>query len=229
MSKKNIRGCIVLSVILVVISVIAFAIPFSKTPTFWLAYIFSVIAILFQVYVYKISFADAEDVKSKFYGFPIARVGIIYLIVQLLLSLVEMILAAIVPTWVAIVINILPIAFAIVGCIAAETLRDEIVEQDNKLKKNLNNMRNLQSMSASLVGMCSNDEMKEMVQKLADDFKYSDPVSSEQTTEIENDLNIQLKELQKALIDGDYESAKTFCGKLLSDLSERNRICALNK
>ena len=38
-----------------------------------------------------------------------------------------------------------------------------------------------------------------------------------------------MKELQKALIYGDFESGKVFCGKVLGVLSERNRVCSLNK
>lgn len=229
MTKNQIRGCIFLVVILTVLSVIAFAVPFAKTAVFWLAYIFATVAILFQIYVYKVSHIDSNEVKSRFYGFPIAKVGLIYLIVQLLISLVEMITAAFLPIWVALVINVLPIALAIIGCIAAETIRDEIVEQDIKLKTNLNNMRNLQSMSVTLVGLCANEETKKIMQNVADEFKYSDPVSSEQTQNIESELQSQMNEIQKAIVDEDDEAVKVLGKRILVSLTERNRVCRLNK
>lgn len=229
MTKNGLRGYITLAIIFVVFSVIAFAAPFSMTALFWIAYIFGVIAIAYQIYVFKISFAKGEDVKSKFYGFPIAKIGVVYLVVQLALSLVQMCLAAFIPVWIVIIINIIPVAVAAIGCIAADGMRDEIVRQDVQLKKNVSNMRALQSLSATLMGMCSDESLKSELQKLADEFKFSDPVSSDATKEIEKDLDVQMKELQKALIDGDFESAKIFCGKLLGGLSERNRVCALNK
>ena len=229
MAKNQIRGCIFLVVILAVFSVIAFAVPFAKTSVFWIAYIFAVIAILYQIYVYKVSNIDSIEVKSRFYGFPIAKIGFVYLVIQLLISLLEMVTSAFLPTWVALVINVLPIAFAIIGCIAAESIRDEIVEQDVKLKKNLNNMRNLQSMSVTLIGLCENEDTKRIVQNVADEFKYSDPVSSEQTQNIENELQSQMNEIQKAIVDEDDEAVKVLCKRILVSLAERNRICKLDK
>ena len=79
MGKNEIRGYIVDAIVFIIFSVISFAPPFHKAGVFWLAYIFGVIAIVYQIYVFKISFSQGDDVKSKFYGFPIARVGVIYL------------------------------------------------------------------------------------------------------------------------------------------------------
>lgn len=229
MSKNAIRGYMVLAVILVVFSVIAFASPFNMTVVFWLAYVFGVIAIAYQIYVFKISFSGDGAAKSKFYGFPIARIGVIYLIVQMGISIVEMYAAAFIPVWVALIIDIIPAAMAVVGCIAADAMRDEVMHQDVQLKKDVSDMRALQLLSASLIGQCSDSDLRIVIQNMADEFKYSDPVSSNETKEIESELEIQLKELQKAIIDGDAEAAKEFCEKLVNCLSERNRICALNK
>lgn len=229
MSKNKVRGYITLAILLVVFSVIAFAAPFAKTVVFWLAYVFAVIAIAYQIYVFRISFSDEGDVKSKFYGFPIVRVGVIYLLAQLVISLIEMVLAVLLPVWVVVIMNVFPIAFAVVGCIAADIVRNEIARQDMQLKKDVSNMRALQSMSAALVGQCNDADLKETIQNVADEFKFSDPVSSEQTKDLEQELQSQMNEIQKAIVDGDSASARTLCGKILGSLAERNRICALNK
>lgn len=229
MVKNEIRGYIVDAILLIVFSVIAFAAPFAKTGIFWMAYLFGVIAIAYQIYVFQISFNQGDDVKSKFYGFPIARVGVIYLTVQLVLSLIEMCLAAIVPVWVAVIVNILPIAFALIGCIAAEVMRDEIVHQDIKIKTDVGNMRALQSQTASFVGMSQDAVVKKQLQDLADDFKYSDPVSSEATQEMEMELKFLVNEIQRALVDGDMKSVEGFLVRVKASLAERNRVCKLGK
>lgn len=229
MSKNKWRGYIILAVLWAVFSVVAFSVPFVKTPVFWLAYVFAVIAIVYQIYVFRISFGDGGSVQSKLYGFPIARVGVIYLIVQLLVSLAEMVLAAFIPAWAVVILNVLPIAFAVVGCIAADIVRDEIARQDTQLKRDVSNMRALQSMSAALVGQCNDADLKETMQNVADEFQFSDPVSSEQTKDLEQELQNQMNEIQKALVDSDLTAVKVLCGKILGSLAERNRICALNK
>ena len=229
MEKNGMRGYIVDAIVFVVFSVIAFAAPFAKTGVFWMAYIFGVIAIVYQIYVFQISFNQGDDVKSKFYGFPIARVGVIYLAVQLVLSLIEMCLATIVPMWVSVIINVLPIAFALIGCIAAEVMRDEIVRQDIKIKTDVGNMRAVQSQTASFVGMCQDAEAKKLLQDLADDFKYSDPVSSEATKDVETELKFLVEEIQRALVDGDMKSVEGFLVRARAGLAERNRVCKLGK
>lgn len=229
MNKNSVRGYLTLAIVFAVLCVVSFVAPFPKTSVFWVGYIFAVIAIAFQIYVFKISFSGADSVKSKFYGFPIAMVGMTYLFAQLIASIIEMILAAILPVWVAVIVNILLLGFVLVGCIATEAMRDEIIRQDVVLKKDVSNMRNLQSMSASLVGLCQDADLKKELQALADDFKYSDPVSSEQTLTLEADLDTQMNEIQKSLIDGDFESVKALCNRILGCLAERNRVCRLGK
>ena len=229
MTKNGKRGYIILAVVFVVWCVIAFAPPFSKTAVFWIAYLFGAISIAFQIYVFKISFEKGEDAKSRFYGFPIAKIGIVYLGLQLVLGLIELICSAFLPGWIAFLINIILLAAAFVGCIAAETMRDEIEKQDVSLKKDVSNMRNLQSLSASIASQCSNDELKSVANKIADEFKFSDPVSSEQTKEMEEDLKQMMSEIQKAVLEGDIEGAKALFSKVAPVLSERNRVCTLNK
>ena len=228
MSKNATRGIITLAVLFVVFTVIAFVIPFPKTTVFWIAYLCGVFAILFQIYIFKSSFGN-EDARSRFYGFPIARLGIIYLVIQMIASIAEIALAKFIPAWIVIVINVLILAFALIGCITAETMRDEIAKQDGKLKKSVFNMRELQSISATLVDQCSDENLKKDLRKLADEFRYSDPLSSDKTKVLEADLQSRVSDLQQAIVDGDIEGAKALCSKISGCLKERNRICALSK
>lgn len=228
MTRNASRGIITLVILLVAFSVIAFVIPFPKNTVFWIAYVCGIIAILFQIYIFKSSFGKSEA-RSRFYGFPIARLGLYYLVIQLIVSVIQIALSKILPTWVVIIINVLILAFALIGCITTETMRDEIAAQDTKLKKNVSNMRELQSISATLVGQCNDVEMKKSLQKLADEFRYSDPLTSEKTEGLEADMHTRIDDLQQAITDGDIEGAKSLCGKILECLRERNRICSLNK
>ncbi len=228
MKKNAMRGIITLAVLFVAFTVIAFVIPFPKTTVFWIAYFCGVFAILFQVYIFKSSF-EKEDARSRFYGFPIARLGVIYLVIQLIASIAEIALAKFIPAWIVIVVNVLILAITLIGCITAETMRDEIAKQDGKLKKSVYNMRELQSISATLVDQCDDMELKKELKKLADEFRYSDPLASDKTKPLEMDLQSRISELQQTIVDGDIEGARALCSKISGCLRERNRICALNK
>ena len=225
--KNQIRGWIVLAVFFIIDSVIAFALPFAHTAVFWLSYIFSVIAIAVQVYVMQVAFCKEKSVKSKFYGFPVANVGVIYMLTQLVLSLVFMALAAGVPMWLPAVLYVVLLGAA-VGFIAADAMRDEVERQDVQLKKDVSAMRALQSKVNGIVGLCGADIRPE-VTKLAEELRYSDPVSSEALAEIEAELTAYADELQAAVVEGDSASARELCRKISATLLERNRLCKLNK
>lgn len=229
MSKNAMRGYIVLAIILAVFSVIAFAVPFPATPVFWVAYICGAFAILFQVYIFHLSFSNGPDAKSRFYGFPIARLGTYYLAAQLIVSLFEMALAKVAPLWVAILINVLLAAVTLIGCITADTMRAEIADQDGRLKKNVSNIRELRSLSAAMLNQCGDEDLRDTLRKIAEELRYSDPVSSDATEDIEAELNSQLNDIQQAIVDGDSEGARELCAKALSSIAERNRICSVSK
>ncbi len=67
------------------------------------------------------------------------------------------------------------LALAVIDCITVDAKHDEIIRQDTALKKNVGNMRELQSLSAALVGQCADASLKPTLQKLADEFRYEGP------------------------------------------------------
>ena len=227
MKKNAVRGIVLMAVIAAVFSLIAFVLPVEKTAVFWIAYGCGLFAILFQLYIFKTSFDG--DVKSRFYGFPLARVGVYYLVAQLILSIAEIALAFIIPLWVVVIVNALLLALAVIGCVTTDAMRDEIIRQDVQLKKDVSRMRELQSLAASMLAQCTDEDMKQTVKKIADELRFSDPVSSNATVELEEELKNQMADIQQAVADGDASSAKMLCEKLLSSLAERNRICSISK
>lgn len=143
MKKNSARWWVIWAVVLAVYNVIVFAVPFPKNAVFFVSWVFSLIAIAAQVYVIRTAFYKGESTTSKFYGFPIAKLGVLYLIVQLALGLMFMALgfALTIPLWVPLVLYIVLLGAAAVGLISTEATRDEIVQQDKKLKKDVSCMR----------------------------------------------------------------------------------------
>lgn len=229
MKKNSTRGYLMIAILFIVFSAIAFLPPFSKTAVFFVAYCFGLIAIFAQIYFFKASFSEGGSAKSKFYGFPIAQIGVVYVIVQLIISLLEMVFSAVLPLWVVLIIDIIVTGVAFAGCIAADTVREEIVRQDNVIKKDVSSMRELQSLADSIVRQCNNDEVKEELRKLSEELKFSDPVTSEESVPLEKELSEQMKEIQKAVIGDDIEVVRKLSEKVFADLTERNRICKLSK
>lgn len=227
--KNQIRGWVVLAALFVMYSVIAFALPFAHTGVFWLSYFFAAVAIAIQIYTMRVAFCKEKSVRSKFYGFPVANVSAIYLLAQIVLSLVFMALVTIVPVWLPLVMYVLLLGAAVVGFVAADSMRDEVERQDMQLKKDVSAMRRLQSQSAALVANCPEGELRQLAQNLSEAFRYSDPVTGDATEDAEHELSICMDELERAVSEQDPASVKTLLNRTAALLVERNRLCKLNK
>ena len=229
MNKNAIRWWVVLGVVLVVYNVLAFALPFPKTAVFAVSYLFTMIAILAQIYVIRTAFYRGEGVKSKFYGFPIAKLGVIYLAVQLIAGLVFMALGLIVPVWLPLALYVVLLGIAAAGFVAADAARDEVVRQEVKLEKDVSRMREFQAKGRALVTLNKVPEAARPLEKLAENLRFSDPVSSEALTEIEDRLAECLAQLQEAVSAQKTEQILSVCQEAEQILAERNQLCKLSK
>lgn len=229
MKKDTIRWIIGLGVLLVLYILVAFLIPFVKTATFWVSFLFTLIAFGVAAASMYIAFIKNPDAKSRFYGFPIAKIGAIYGLVQLIAGIVFMALAAYVPVWVAILVYAIALGAAVIGLISADAVVEEIHVQDRKLKKDVSLMRGLQSKVDQMATQCDDSNAAASVKNLAEELRYSDPVSSDALLEIEADLSAAVDELQAVFVDGDAEVVTQMCKKTSAILAERNRLCKLNK
>ena len=225
MKKNTIRAIIVAALLLAIYNLIAFLIPFGKNPVFWVSYGFTLGAFIIVGLSVYFAFMKDPNAKSRFYGFPIARIGVIYGAVQLVASLAVMALSRWIPWWVATVVYAIAFGVAVIGLVAAEAVVDEIQIQDVKLKKDVSLMRALQSqVSQMATGSDSN-----ALRALAEEFRYSDPVSSENTEVAEAALEIAVRDLRTAYVDGNEEEVAKHCRNVSALLADRNRLCKLNK
>ena len=232
MSKNRLRFYISLGIVFAVFTVIAFAVPFERNAVFWLSYVFALVAMGAQLYAYPRALdLDGHDVRSKFYGFPLARIATAYLVVQLALSLVFMVLAKYVDvkTWIPFVAYVLILGISAIGFIAADTMRDEVERQDTVHKANVGTMRALQPKAGCGASQCDDAETKKALDAVAEALRFSDPVSSDALADIEENLTGLVEELGNAVMDKDYAAAKSLCTKASSLLADRNRMCKLNK
>lgn len=231
MKKDTAPWWITLVAVLVVYNVIVFAVPLGKTPVFFLSWGFTMIAIAAQIHVFRTAFGQGEGARSRFYGFPIAQIGVIYLTAQLVLGLAFMVLgtAFSLPMWIPLVMYIILLGVSATGFVAVGATRDEIVRQDAALKENVSCMRSLQSKAIAILGQTGDSSVREAAGKFAEALRFSDPVSSGTLHEIESELSDCVDEIQRAITDDDSAGAIALLDRANVLLMERNRLCKLNK
>lgn len=228
MSKSN-KAVVALVVIAVMFSVVAFAVPFPKNTSFWIAYAAEIVAIALQVPIFKVAFGGAEDLKSKFLGFPIARVGYTYLIIQTILSVMFFSMGWIpVPAWITAVVCVLVLGIMLVCSITADIARQTVQSIEQTTKADTSLMMSLRTRSTQLVNRASDQALKKELEKLAENIRYSDPVSSPSIAGEEQRLVSALAQLESAVANSDSQAVE-LCGIVQAALDDRNAACKMNK
>lgn len=227
--KKDTKQAIVIGVVLLIAyNLAAFMIPCLKTPVFWISWGFTLLSFAVAGYAVYTSLIQKTDVKSRFYGFPIARIGVIYLIAQAVIGGVFMSFGDVIAWWLPVVLFAAGFAVAVIGLVSADAVVDQIQEMDEKLKRDVSVMRSLQSKVGAMSASCEG-EAAVAVQALAEELRYSDPVSSEAIAEADAELSAAIDAVQAAIAAGNTDEIKTLCKKASAVLAERNRLCKLNK
>ena len=223
MGKKLLKGYIL--IILVFIIYVVAAIPFPKTDVFWAAFAFSLAAFLAQAYTLHTIMKSQTAIKDRIYDFPLIRISVLYLSVQLLVSLLLMGFSSKVPVFAAVLIEMVILAAAVMGFFAVGAVQKEIIRQDIQLKKKLAGMEELRTRVQLLISRCGEGQIRELLQKLAEEVRYSNPVSEGNSEEIEEEIAVLFGEVEAAALNGDVENTEELCVQMKELLRERDRIC----
>ena len=222
MKKNSTKGYVILGILFALISIIAFAVPTSKTATFWIAYVFTAAAFAAQIGIWKTALGKEGTLKSKFLGFPLVHIGIAYAVIQVIAFAVFMFVPTL-PTWSAIVVCSIIAGVSAVCMISADAGRNEIERVEAKVQKKVFYIRELQADIELLADNETNADVKTALTQLAEKIRFSDPMSSEQLVDLENKISIKAAELKTA------SSKLEIITELNSLLDERNKKCKILK
>ena len=65
MNKDSVKGYAILGILFALVSAVVFAVPTAKTPAFWIAYGFTVVAFATQPFIWKSALGREESLKSN--------------------------------------------------------------------------------------------------------------------------------------------------------------------
>ena len=229
MNGKSKNVVVITYAVIIAIFVVAFfVIPFERNATAWSAFVFGCIALLAGAIITFFSFDKGDSLKSKIYGLPIFRLGYYFTLVQLILSICFIISVWFVeiPSWVVIISSLVLLGVTIVGVSQLDNLRDTVERQDIRVSDNTVMMESLRRDVDSLVRKCNDEKVKKELEKLAEELKYSDPVTSDKTHEIEEEIRVGINAISRDIDVGDDIDV---ISKLSELLIQRNDICKNSK
>ena len=231
MTKKQGSLIAVYAIAFVVYSVLFFAVPIPKGTAAWVSYLFSIISIVVAALVSVYVFGRDDRITSKFYGFPIFKVGNLYALVQVVFGTMIAIVGAFVkvPLWIVFSVSIVLLGVAAIGLIATVNTREIVEKQENEVERQTKSMTFFKLDMESMVECCKEPQVKKAMEELAEKFRYSDPVSNEALEAIEERLKAEVAVLGGMLGD-DKEAVLKKITEIEHLLADRNRRCkALKK
>ena len=217
MKKNSTKGYVILGILFALISIIAFAVPTVKTATFWIAYVFTAAAFAAQIIIWRTALGK-ETLKSKFLGFPVVHIGIVYTVIQVIAFAVFMFVPTL-PAWSVIVVCSVIAGVSVVCMISADAGRNEIERVEAKVQKKVVYIRELQADIELLADNETNADVKKALTQLAEKIRFSDPMNNEQLADLEDKISTKIEELKTT------SSQLEIITELNSLLDERNKKC----
>ena len=224
--KKGLMYFITTIIIFLAINITAFVIPFNRTATYWIGYGFTMVAILVS---FAVSFyAFRGDLKSKFYGFPLVYLAWGYLALQTILGLLFMALSML-PYQVSLIISVLLLGAYLIGMMATDITQEYAESVEKKVKEKTFFVKYLQLDIAEILSGVTNEGVASAIRELADDIKYSDPMSAEQLSDIEARISEKMSVLRDSVNEDNNEEAISQALSIRKLIAQRNQRCKLLK
>lgn len=226
MKNNKLKYLVITLLLFVVYAVVTLLIPIPKkdVSVFWLSWSFGALSILLQPVIAFFVVGDIKTLKSKIYGWPIVRLGYIYLFTSLILTLTIFVVGAFVaiPLWILIILMVCILVFFVIGLITTSTYKEEIIKMEEHAPTTTKFINDLRVDSRMLLNKIKDKEAKEKYSTFVDEVQYSDPVSNKNLADLEDEINRKYIEFKDDILNDNYEDVISKIDNLIMLIKERN-------
>ena len=213
-------------------NVLVFLIPFPHGLAFWTAYVFLMIALIVGFIITYVSAEKTFTQKNGIRYYPLMRFGVMYLIVQGIVSLIFFLLDSYITLpliWIPPVVCL--VIFAIFAVLLISTYSGlKVVESvDEQSKKETSFIYNLTAEADLLRQQVPNPDLQKELTSLYEAIRYSDPVSTSAVADVDSRIRGEMDVLKAAVTLNDAGKIRESVQKLSLLIAERNQKCKLSK
>ncbi len=216
---------IVIVILLVIFNLIAFIAPGwagaeKYTGSFWIGYIAITLAFVINYVITYISLKNSDSKQILFYNIPIVYISYCSLIACIIVGVLCM-LNSNMPIWIAIIASVIVIGVNAIAVLKAKATIDIVEAIDTRVKEETSFIRDLTAQAKALSSSATSPEAKEACNKVYEALRYSDPVSSDVVSNVEQEIVQKFMEFSCAIKSND----DSFCissKDLLATISYRN-------
>lgn len=193
---------------------------------FWVGYIFITLSFVGQIICAFAAF-KAENLQKLFYKIPIVRISYIGLVITMIVGTACMAIPDL-PNWVGLIVCVLVLAFTANAVRKANAAAIAVAAVDDKVRTSTDFIKNLTSEAESLIAPAKTAEAKNACRKVYEALRYSDPMSNDALSDIENQIALKFNEFSNA-VTTDAGNIDTLADGLVILIGDRNKKCKLVK
>lgn len=198
--------------------------------SFWISYVFMLLA--FAVVAACGYFFKRKDPQAKdwFLGYPLFRHRTAYIISEAIASVVFIALDYVdCPWWIAFSVQFILLVAHLIVIISSFMAKEAVEEVQVKVKAKTSKIKLLQIDAEMVAESTNNTEVKENFIKLAEQIRYSDPMSNDALSDLEEQIAYTITQAKTSVSMNDSETALSLCRKATLLLTERNKKCKVLK
>lgn len=197
----------------------------DHTGTFWTSYVFTLLAFgAVAVSGYATRYHNIT-MRDWIFGYPVIWHCTVFLVVQFVLSVVFMLFQEDIDWGVAFAAQFLVLAVFAVMVISCFMSKQTITNVDSKIREATVFVKMLRADAELAAEKAADSAVRAAFKELAEQARYSDPMSNPVLADLEREITIQLAEARNYLSNGDDASAHECCKQASLLLKERNMKC----
>lgn len=197
---------------------------------FWVSYVFMLLAFAtLTISGYLLKSRNMQP-RDWLFGYPVLKHCTIYIILELISSVLFMGLDYKDCPWgIAFAVQMILLAVHLVFIISCFIAKEMIEDVQTNVKVRTSKIKLLQIDVEMIAESTNNIEIKEAFVKLAEQVRYSDPMSSDALNDLEEQITYVVGQAKTSASMNDVESSLTLCKKASLLLNERNKKCKVFK
>lgn len=214
-------------ILVAIFNVVAFVTPCKISRTFWIGYIFITLSFIGQLVCAYVAL-KAENSKKLFLNLPLITISHSALILSIIVGTLFMAIPNL-PIWIGVIGCVLILGFNVIAIIKAAAAAETVNDVENKVAEQTEFIRTLTAEAQNLMNRANAPMLKNQCKKVYEALRYSDPVSNENLSDIENQIKDEFSVLSDAIISDDLDLTESSTKEILELICQRNNQSKLYK
>ena len=230
MTKAFKTYLIIWTIVFTIFNILTFASPTRINiikGSFWVGYIFIILAFLVQLYCSYIALKE-QNYKKMFYNMSLILISYIAIFCIMIVGTACMVIP-IFPIWLSIIACVMVTGIFAISIVTTCFAINVVSDIDNEIQTKTYTIKKITADAEHLISIANNEEIRNICKKVYETLRYSDPMNNINLSEVSQQIQNEFKTFELSVNENDVEMSKRVSNELLNLIDKRNKQCALLK